>query len=360
MKEVRRKIPSTYISYNIIHNVFFLRTNILFFVRTYTLNLVQILSSIDFSDIPEIYIPAPKHFKLVEEEKKLMVTDKRSARRTITVHKRVQDEELNNPTDFGGDIDWDTELQAFGVLPYPDYYTLPFHSVPGGWLSKRAAMKNRIAMQAIYREAHPKSCMGVREILSGYVPSDAKRVVDLGSGDGDGPAITARMLPNAKVLAIEASPFMIICGRRQNRDAVNLEFRHALAEETFLPSNCCDAVTITLVFHECNDDAKHNILKEAYRILKPGGTIVFADTPQDDLFTYRGFYEPWKHQWLNFDCEQSLKMVGFTNIIDQGILGGDGRVRSIQEHKEKGNSSEESTDNRLFVFTAMKDIKASL
>ena len=31
-------------------------------------------------------------------------------------------------------------------------------------------------------------------------------------------AITARMFPSAKVIAIEASPFMIVCGRRQNRD----------------------------------------------------------------------------------------------------------------------------------------------
>ena len=314
----------------------------------------------EYMDIPEVYHPHPTHFKLVEEEKKLMITDKKSTRRTIIVHKRVQEEESRNPTDFGGEIDWEMELKAFGELPYPDYYKLPFHSVPGGWLSKRAATKNRIAMQAIYREAHPRSCLGVREMLAAYVPAGARRVVDLGSGDGDGAAATARMLPRAKVLAIEASPFMIICGRRQNRNTINLEFRHGLAEDTFLPSNCCDAVTITLVFHECNDEGKKNIMKEAHRILKPGGTIVFADTPQDDLFTYRGFYEPWKDQWLNFDCAKCLKSAGFTSIIDHGIIGGDRKVLSMEEHKEKKETSEESTDNRLFVFTATKALSSSL
>ena len=49
---------------------------------------------------------------------------------------------MNNPTDFGGPIDWKFELSAFRVLPYPSYYTKPFHSIPGGWLSKFAAENN--------------------------------------------------------------------------------------------------------------------------------------------------------------------------------------------------------------------------
>ena len=100
------------------------------------------------------------------------------------------------------------------------------------------------AWQAIYRDAHSDSCMGLRRELSALIPADSQLVVDLGAGDGDGPAATARMLPGAKVLAVEASPFMIIAGRRQNRDCPNLEFRHALAENTHLQAGCADAVSI--------------------------------------------------------------------------------------------------------------------
>ena len=45
------------------------------------------------------------------------------------------------------------------------------------------------------------------EQLSTFIPKHSKCIVDLGSGDGDGPATTARMLPDAKVVAVEASPF---------------------------------------------------------------------------------------------------------------------------------------------------------
>ena len=95
-------------------------------------------------------------------------------------------------------------------------YRQPFHSVPGGWLSERAAVVNRVAMEAIYADTHPESCLGIRKDLAAHVPAAAAVVVDLGSGDGDGPAATARLLPSARVIAVEASPFMIIAGRAQN------------------------------------------------------------------------------------------------------------------------------------------------
>jgi ubiquinone/menaquinone biosynthesis C-methylase UbiE len=59
-------------------------------------------------------------------------------------------------------------------------------------------------------------------------------------------------------------------------------------------SGSVDAVTITLVLHECSDSGKRAILAEAFRIMRPGGTIVLSDTPQDDLGVFRGFFEPHK------------------------------------------------------------------
>jgi SAM-dependent methyltransferase len=313
----------------------------------------------DWKSVPTALLPPEKHFTIVAKEVSEMVKHNASARRTVIVRKRIAEIQRESPTSFGDTpIDWETELQGFGDLPYPDYYRQPFHSVPGGWLSKRAATVNREAMQAIYKDAHRNSCMGLRKILSMYVPRSAMTVVDVGTGDGDGAASTARYLPGAKVIGIDASPFMIIVGRRQNRDCPNLEFRHLLAEKTGIASNSIDAVTICLVLHECENGAKRNILKEALRILKPGGTIVLADTPQSDLFTFRGFYEPWKEQWLDFEPVSALQGAGFEGVEDKGILGGDGKVLSVQEHV--GDWSKATTDNRLFCFTARKPIGARL
>lgn len=308
----------------------------------------------DLAVTPKQFLPLPSfenHLDIVQHEQQFAKEDKASSRRTILVNERIMKLQQENPTDFGGNIDWKAELSSFKVLPYPSYYKKPFHSIPGGWLSKFAAENNRIAMRAIYQDAHPESCEGIRKQLSAFIPKHSKYIVDLGSGDGDGPAITARMLPHANVVAVEASPFMIICGRRQNRDCANLEFHHQLAENTCLQSNTVDTVTITLLLHECSDEGKASILNEAYRILKPNGTIILSDTPQNDLLTYRGFYEPWKHQWVHFNPERSLREAGFVNVMDHGILGGDGVIKSVEEHT---GSESATTDNRLFVFTGIK------
>jgi hypothetical protein len=45
----------------------------------------------------------------------------------MIVHKRI----MSEPQPELGDFDWTTELAKFKDLDYPEYYTKPFHSVPG-------------------------------------------------------------------------------------------------------------------------------------------------------------------------------------------------------------------------------------
>ena len=211
-------------------------------------------------------------------------------------------------------IDWDRELAAFAVRSaddFPSYYRQPFHSVPGGYLSEAAAVGDRSAMEAIYQHAHPRRSLGVRDELAALVPDDARVVVELGAGTGDGAAAIARRLPGADVLAIEASPFMIIAGRVQNADVPNLRFAQGLAEQNGLASGSVDAVAITLVLHECPDTVKRALLGEVRRVLRRGGTLVLTDTSQDDLHDYRGFYEPYKEEWQRFDPDALLSELGF-------------------------------------------------
>jgi SAM-dependent methyltransferase len=218
--------------------------------------------------------------------------------------------------DFTG-IDWDRELAAFDVRTpedFPSYYRQPFHSVPGGYLSEAAAVGDRAAMEAIYQDAHPRRSLGVRDELAALVPDVARGVVEFGAGTGDGAAAIARRLPEARVTAFEASPFMIIAGRVQNAGIPNLRFEQGLAEQSGFGDASVDAVMITLVLHECPDTVKRELLGEVRRVLRRGGTLVLTDTAQDDLHGYRGFYEPYKDEWQRFDPDALLSEQGFEAV----------------------------------------------
>ena len=256
--------------------------------------------------------PAPEwHFDCIEKE----ATCAESKERMMRVIRRMGDQQV---PDYSS-IDWDAELAAFGELEFPNYYRQPFHSVPGGYLSEAAAVGDRRAMESIYQDAHPQRSLGIRAELAALIPAQAKRVVDLGAGTGDGAAAIARRLPDAEVTALEVSPFMIVAGRLQNADVPNFHFVQGLAEATEFADASMDAVAITLVFHECPNKIKRDILREAHRILRPGGTVVLTDTPNDDLHGFRGFYEPYKEEWLDFDPGAFLHETGFTDVASHDV-----------------------------------------
>lgn len=218
-----------------------------------------------------------------------------------------------------GAIDWEAELAAFGAIEFPSYYLQPFHSIPGGYLNEAAALGDRAALDAIYEDAHPEKSLGLRRAIAALVPADARSVLDLGCGTGDGGAAIARRLPHASVRALDASPFMVVVGRRQNGDLPNLRMEQGFAERCGAPDASVDAIHVTLLFHECPNAVKRAILAECLRALRPGGTLVLSDTPQDDLHSYRGFYEPYKEEWLRFDPDAFLREAGFVAIESHDV-----------------------------------------
>jgi hypothetical protein len=110
-------------------------------ILTIVIPLLIFVLCLQYDDIPAQYVPTQRHLDLCKQEFLAAQTDPASARRTKIVRKKMSKEK---PTDFGGDIAWETELKAFASLPYPPYYKLPFHSIAGGWLSKQAVSSNTI------------------------------------------------------------------------------------------------------------------------------------------------------------------------------------------------------------------------
>jgi SAM-dependent methyltransferase len=227
---------------------------------------------------------------------------------------------LGKLMDDGG-IDWVSEMERFPKLEMPNYYLQPFHSIPGGWLKPLSAIGNVAAFRALYRRAHRRGAEGLREDIAAFVPKDAKVIYDFGaSTGGQSAAIAERVGRDATIYAVEPSPAGIIHGKKHIHDP-RIQWVHDFVENIDFQENSADAVNLMFVAHECPDNIKRELLKAAFRVLKPGGVLVWTDPPADDLcIASRGFFEPYAWQWQQWGPDRELKEVGFRDIRTHHVV----------------------------------------
>jgi ubiquinone/menaquinone biosynthesis C-methylase UbiE len=104
-------------------------------------------------------------------------------------------------------------------------------------------------------------------------------VLDIGCGTGS-LAIAAkhRVGPGGTVCGIDASPEMIDRARQKARKAqVHVRFTEAVVERMPFPDGHFDVVLSTMMLHHLPRAARAQCLREAGRVLKPGGRLLVVD-----------------------------------------------------------------------------------
>ena len=148
------------------------------------------------------------------------------------------------------------------------------------------------------------------------------QVVDAGCGVGISTSYLKSSLPASFIVGLDLSPFYLN-EVDEEVESGRTFFMHRNIEATNIVEDSVDIVSISYVLHELPLSATIRCLTEAFRILRPGGTLGVLDmTPgvKASSFLLQKIFdrtEPYLDDYIVFSDARSdiLSLIGFEEVV---------------------------------------------
>ncbi|MBD2345651.1 class I SAM-dependent methyltransferase [Anabaena subtropica] len=224
---------------------------------------------------------------------------------------------------YAQSIDWEKESDRFRRTDViiPSYYNHQnFHGIEGGYLNSSAA----VSYDPITEYALPPNETWVRQALIDAVKVQPRRILDLGCGTGSTTLMLKQAFPQADVIGLDLSPYMLIRAEDKAKiEGLDISWRHGNAETTSFPDASFDLVTASLLFHETPVVVCQTILQECFRLLVAGGQVLILDGSQKSLrqldWLNDIFEEPYIREYAADSVDARMGAVGFEAVRTEEV-----------------------------------------
>lgn len=220
------------------------------------------------------------------------------------------------------------ELEVRETIPegsnrYPEYYQQNFHYQSDGWFSDKSARVYDTQVEALFTGAADAMRRSVLAEISKELKAKDQRqqvCLDLACGTGRFLHQILQAFPKLQLSGLDLSPHYCEAARMAVRRWRQAEIIEGAAEAMPLEDNSVDIVTNIYLFHELPARVRPQVISEVFRILKPGGLFILADSVQfgdypalDGLLEYfpHGFHEPYYKNYLSYDFTPVMQAAGF-------------------------------------------------